>query len=63
MKKQPPLIPDLGMAEAFLNALDEHTVCAAAEAALHLDPHFDLARTLARGLSWLQHEIPRSALG
>ncbi len=54
----------LGNAEfAFLNALDEHTVCAAAEAALHLDPHFNLALTLARGLSWLQHEIPRSALG
>lgn len=44
----------------FCEALTEHTVCAAAELALGADPHFNLALTLARCHSWLQHDEPRS---
>ena len=45
---------------AFLDALDAQSVCAAAELALHADPQFDLAMTLARWQSWLQHDTVRS---
>lgn len=45
---------------AFLDALDTLSVCAAAELALHADPQFDLAQTLARWLSCLQHDATRS---
>lgn len=45
---------------AFLDALDNYPVCAAAELALLSDPHFDLAQSLARWLSWLQHDTARS---
>lgn len=45
---------------AFLDALDNYPVCAAAELALLSDPHFDLAQSLVRWLSWLQHDTARS---
>lgn len=45
---------------AFLDALDNYPVCAAAELALLSDPHFDLAQSLARWLGWLQHDTARS---
>lgn len=45
---------------AFLDALDNHPVCDAAELGLRADPHFDLAQALTRWLSWLQHDATRS---
>lgn len=45
---------------AFLDALADGTVCAAAERASAVEPQFDLTMTLARSLAWLQHDVPGS---